>query len=62
MKKKSERGKAGHEVWHEGFGDALNNYGDHRSDYSDRHLRKCYGNGYTEGQVNRAVQKKYKTL
>ncbi len=48
---------SGSQVYHIGYADALNNYGNQCSNYKG-HDKKCYQNGYKEGQLSRAIQKK----
>ena len=48
---------SGSQVYHIGYADALNNYGNQCSNYKG-HDKKCYQNGYKEGQLARTVQKK----
>jgi len=48
---------SGSQVYHIGYVDALNNYGNQCSNYKG-HDKKCYQNGYKEGQLARTVQKK----
>ena len=48
---------SGSQVYHIGYVDALHNYGNQCSNYKG-HDKKCYQNGYKEGQLARTVQKK----
>ena len=48
---------SGGQVYHIGYADALHNYGNQCSNYKG-HDKKCYQNGYKEGQLARTVQKK----
>jgi len=48
---------SGSQVYQIGYADALNNDGNLCSNYKG-HDKKCYQNGYKEGQLARAVQKK----
>lgn len=64
MKKKCESGKNfqnkspddGVSVYHQGENDARGNLGCHAGRYGG-HLKKCYMNGYKEGQLRRALEK-----
>lgn len=58
MKKKADTIPGGGvDVYNEGRNDAIQNSGNHSGKYRG-HLKKCYKNGYTEGQLNRAAWKK----
>jgi hypothetical protein len=62
MKKKRESGKgmsnsAGVDVYHRGESDSYNNSGNHSGEYAG-HLKRCYQNGYMEGQRRRAFEKR----
>jgi len=48
---------SGSQVYHIGYADALHNAGNQCSNYKG-HDKKCYQNGYKEGQLARTVQKK----
>ncbi len=48
---------SGSQIYHIGYADALNNAGNQSSNYKG-HDKKCYQNGYKEGQLSRAIQKK----
>lgn len=57
MKKKSDTKPGdGVYVYHEGRNDAEQNLGNHSGKYRG-HLKKCYKNGYAEGQMNRSSWK-----
>ena len=58
MKKKSKTcAGGGVDVFHEGETDAEQNLGNHSGKYRG-HLKKCYQNGYSEGQQRRKSWKK----
>jgi hypothetical protein len=64
MKKRAESGKNfqnkslnnGVDLWHQGEHDAYHNLGCNGGRYRG-HLKKCYMNGYKEGQTRRAFEK-----
>lgn len=64
MKKRAESGKNfqnkspnnGVDLWHRGDYDAYHNLGCMGGRYRG-HLKKCYMNGYKEGQTRRAFEK-----
>ena len=44
---------SGSQIYHIGYDDALNNYGNNSGNYRG-HEKKCYQNGYKEGQLARS--------
>ena len=58
MKKKADTNSGGGlDVYNEGRNDAEQNRGNHSGKYRG-HLKKCYKNGFLEGQLNRKFWKK----
>lgn len=47
----------GSQIYHIGYADALDNCGNNAGKYKG-HEKKCYQNGYKEGQLFRSIQKK----